>query len=562
MDIGNIFNRENNKIKRQIQRLKDFASEFSENLKTVKSIEGFEEFEGYEALFDHLKNRSSRLFVMPGDDLLKYLDLKSPNSQEADYIKNKYPEDIIEQLDRVIIFTVVLGEYLMRTIERLPRDTQIKMTNTMAKYDDINDDLMAFAYDFPKIDENNFIPIKDLFRRLVETKKYAGFMLDCLLGKKDENNKIVFPVKTHHKLLRAIRENDFELFEEVVEQSDKELTDGLSMIYANIYPFAVAMESHSSNEISLDDVQEFLSSNGYEITTPNSSTSKVFGQHIGVVYMYLEHVRGEFPNETKGIDHFFEINDLCDFMDLYAEWCYQETRQLIDARKEAIKNKEQASNPSTELNDTNNKEGLSLDTNTDAEQRVNYQSPTSGDGGKTRKKIINYHIFVDEKPEVIEMLVKGLVEGYTTENLGGIPSLVSTHRSNEFYDEMERKLAFFFTGDRENYNIKTPYSLIWKGNTFYLYVLMQLIFNKKELLEADKIIKKSDDPKDDLISKEHVKADFRGKNLWKEIEAVFGINPNSIKNSEPTIGKALEDTKLMVIKIAQFWLDCKKAGKN
>lgn len=55
MDIGNIFNRENNKIKRQIQKLKDFASEFSENLKTVKSIEGFEEFEGYEALFDHLK---------------------------------------------------------------------------------------------------------------------------------------------------------------------------------------------------------------------------------------------------------------------------------------------------------------------------------------------------------------------------------------------------------------------------------------------------------------------------------------------------------------------------
>ena len=136
MDIGNIFNRENNKIKRQIQRLKDFASEFSENLKTVKSIEGFEEFEGYEALFDHLKNRSSRLFVMPGGDLLKYLDLKSPNSQEADYIKNRYPEDIIEQLDRVIIFTVVLGEYLMRAIERLPRDTQIKMTNTMTKYDD------------------------------------------------------------------------------------------------------------------------------------------------------------------------------------------------------------------------------------------------------------------------------------------------------------------------------------------------------------------------------------------------------------------------------------------
>ena len=178
------------------------------------------------------------------------------------------------------------------------------------------------------------------------------------------------------------------------------------------------------------------------------------------------------------------------------------------------------------------------------------------------KKSPNYHIFVDEKPEVIEMLVKGLVEGYTIEDMGQVPSLVSTKRSTEFYDDMERKLAFFFTGDRENYNIETPYSLIWKGNTFYLYVLMQLIFNKKELLKADKIIKESNDPKDDLISKEHVKADFRGKNLWKEIEAVFGINPNSIKNSEPTIGKALEDTKLMVIKIAQFWLDCKKAGKN
>ena len=35
MGIGNIFNREKKKNERQIQRLKDFASEFSENLKTV-----------------------------------------------------------------------------------------------------------------------------------------------------------------------------------------------------------------------------------------------------------------------------------------------------------------------------------------------------------------------------------------------------------------------------------------------------------------------------------------------------------------------------------------------
>jgi len=562
MDIGNIFNRENNKIKRQIQRLKDFASEFSENLKTVKSIEGFEEFEGYEALFDHLKNRSSRLFVMPGGDLLKYLDLKSPNSQEADYIKNRYPEDIIEQLDRVIIFTVVLGEYLMRAIERLPRDTQIKMTNTMTKYDDINDDLMAFAYDFPKIDENNFIPIKDLFRRLVETKKYAGFMLDCLLGKKDENNKIVFPVKTHHKLLRAIRENDFELFEEVVEQSDKELTDGLSMIYANIYPFAVAMESHSSNVISPDDVLEFLSSNGYEITTPNSSTSKVFGQHIGVVYIYLEHVRGEFPNEAKGIDHFFEINDLCDFMDSYAEWCYQETRQLIDARKEAIKNKEQASNPSTELNDTNNKEGLSSETKTDTDPSDDEQSTTSGDEKKTRKKDPNYYIHLDEKPEVIKMLVEGLVEGYTTEEFGAFPSLVTTKKLYDDYDDIEELLTFFFTGDKSNFSKKIPYNLIWTEKYFYLYLLMQFIFNKKGFKNADEVINQSTDPSKSLISETHVKADFRGKNTWKEVEAVFGIKPNSIKNSTPTIGQKNEETEQMMKKLAQFWLDCKNSGKG
>ena len=90
MGIGNIFNREKKKIERQIQRLKDFASEFSENLKTVKSIEGFEEFKGFEEFFDYLKNRSDSLFVMPGDDLMKYLCSNSANSQEADYINNKY----------------------------------------------------------------------------------------------------------------------------------------------------------------------------------------------------------------------------------------------------------------------------------------------------------------------------------------------------------------------------------------------------------------------------------------------------------------------------------------
>ena len=110
-------------------------------------------------------------------------------------------------------------------------------------------------------------------------------MLFCLLGKKDENNKRMFSLKTHYKLLSAIRKNDFELFVEVVEESDDRLADSLSMIYANMYPFAVAMESYSSKEVSLDDVQEFLSSNGYEIITHNSPTSKVFGQHIGVVYM-------------------------------------------------------------------------------------------------------------------------------------------------------------------------------------------------------------------------------------------------------------------------------------
>ena len=93
---------------------------------------------------------------------------------------------------------------------------------------------------------------------------------------------------------------------------------------------------------------------------------------------------------------------------------------------------------------------------------------------------------------------------------------------------------------------------------------MQLIFNKKELKKADDVINKSEnpDPSDSLISKTHVKADFRRNNALKEIEAVFGINPNSIKNSTPTIGQKTEETEQMMIKLAQFWLDCKEAGKG
>ena len=91
---------------------------------------------------------------------------------------------------------------------------------------------------------------------------------------------------------------------------------------------------------------------------------------------------------------------------------------------------------------------------------------------------------------------------------------------------------------------------------------MQLIFNKEELKKADDVINKSIDPSKSLISKTHVKANFRGKNAWKEIEAVFGIKPNSIKNSTPTIGQKNEETEQMMIKLAQFWLDCKEAGKG
>ena len=91
---------------------------------------------------------------------------------------------------------------------------------------------------------------------------------------------------------------------------------------------------------------------------------------------------------------------------------------------------------------------------------------------------------------------------------------------------------------------------------------MQLIFNEKEFKEASEVINNAEDTSKKLISDAHVKADFRGKNIWKEVEAVFGIKPNSIKNSTPTIGQANEETKQMMKKLAQFWLDCKKTGKN
>ena len=565
MGISNIFNREKNKINRRIQRLKDFASEFSENLKTAKSIEGFEDFEGFEALFGHLRNMSSSLFVMPGDDLLKYLDLKSTDTQERDYINNKYTKDKIEELDRLIIFTVVLGGYLLRVLERLSIKSHIKILKTMTKYidDDVIGDVIALAYDYPEIDESKFIPLEDLFRRLVETKKFVGLMLFCLLGKKDENNKRMFSLKTHYKLLSAIRKNDFELFVEVVEESDDRLADSLSMIYANMYPFAVAMESYSSKEVSLDDVQEFLSSNGYEIITPNSPTSKIVGNYIGVVYMYLAYIWGEFPNEAKGIDYFFELNGLSDFMHLYAEWCYEETELLIDAKKEAKKNNEQTQDPSTEI-DNNRDKDTSFENNNDTDQSEDDKSPTSGNREKTRTKDPNYYIHVDEKPEVIKMLVEGLVQGYTTEEFGSIPSLVTTERLYDDYDDIEELLTFFFTGDKSDFSKRIPYKLKWNGTFFYLYLLMQLIFNKKELKKADDVINKSEnpDPSDSLISKTHVKADFRRNNALKEIEAVFGIKPNSIKNSTPTISQKNEETEQMMIKLAQFWLDCKEAGKG
>lgn len=563
MGISNIFNREKNKINRRIQRLKDFASEFSENLKTAKSIEGFEDFEGFEALFGHLRNMSSSLFVMPGDDLLKYLDLKSTDTQERDYINNKYTKDKIEELDRLIIFTVVLGEYLLRVLERLSIKSHIKILKTMTKYydNDVIGDVIALAYDYPEIDESKFIPLEDLFRRLVETKKVVGLMLFCLLGKKDENNKRMFSLKTHYKLLSAIRKNDFKLFVEVVEQSDERLADSLSMIYANMYPFAVAMESYSSNEVSLDDIQEFLSSNGYEFITPNSPTSKIVGNYIGVVYMYLAYIWGEFPNEAKGIDYFFELNGLSDFMNLYDEWCYEETELLIDAKKEAKKNNEQTQDPSTEID---RDKDPSSETNNDTDQSKDDQSPTPGNGKKTRTKGPNYYIHVDEKPEVIKMLVEGLVQGYTTEEFGSIPSLVTTERLYDDYDDIEELLTFFFTGDKSDFSKRIPYKLKWNGTFFYLYLLMQLIFNKKELKKADDVINKSEnpDPSDSLISKTHVKADFRRNNALKEIEAVFGIKPNSIKNSTPTIGQKTEETEQMMKKLAQFWLDCKEAGKG
>ncbi len=556
-----IFNREKKKIERMIQRLQNHATEFSDILRKIERIGGVEGFEGIEPFYDYLRNRSCDLFVMPGDDLLKYLDSSSENSEERDSIINKYPKDKIEELNNVSIFTLIFGGYLLTVIEHLPLKTQIKMLKVMIK-DRITEDIMALSFSLPKIDEDKFLSLEDLFKKMVETKRFAGLMLFILLGE-NKKKKVFISLKTQYKLLKSIRKNDFELFEEVIEQSDERLADSLSIIYANLYPVAVALESTiSSRDIPIDEMQEYLSLNGIEWFTSDSPSSKVFGLFIGVSYAYLEFLWGAFPNEAKGIDHFFEINDLWDFMDLYSEWCYQETEQLIDARNDVRKRREQTTSSSTELDDTNNEEGSSLNSNTDAEQIEDNQSPTSGDEKKTREKNTNYHISVDQKPEVIKMLVEGLVRGYTTEEYGTIPSLVTTEKLYDDYDDIEELLTFFFTGDRSNFTRKIPYKLIWKVKVFYLYFLMQLIFNEKEFKEASEVINTEEDTSKSLISDAHVKADFRGKNIWKEIEVVFGIKPNTIKNSTPTIGQANEDTKHMMEKLAQFWLDCKKTGKN
>ena len=557
-----IFNREKKKIEKMIQRLQNHALEFSEYLMKIESIEDFDGFEGIEPLFNYLRNRSSDLFVMPGADLLKFYDSDSENSEEPNFIKDKYAKDKLEELDHVLQFTFFLGLYLMTIIECLPLKTQVKVFKVLIKNKKARKDIKALVYDFPEINDSNYLSLEDLFTKLVETKKFAGLMLFLLLGVK--NKKFTLSVKTHHKLLKSIRKNDFELFEEVMEQSDERLADGLSKFYANLYPVAIAVESFLSRDISGKEMQEFLLINGYNFfgLTPDSLPSEVLCFYIGVVYVYVEFLRGEFPNEAKGVDYFFEINDLWDFMDLYAEWCYQETRQLIDVRKEAQKNKNLFSNPSAEIDDSNKEEGSSSGTNTDTDQSEDDQSPTSGDGKKARKKDANYHIFVDEKPEVIKMLVEGLVEGYTTEKYGAFPSLVTSKRSSEFYDDIEEMLTFFFTGDRSNFSKKVPYNLIWKAKDFYLYLLMQFIFNKKGFKNADEVINQSTDPSKSLISETHVKADFRGKNTWKEVEAVFGIKPNSIKNSTPTIGQKNEETEQMMKKLAQFWLDCKNSGKG
>lgn len=556
-----IFNREKKKIERMIQRLQNHAKEFSDILRKIESIDGVEGFKGIEPFYDYLRNRSCDLFVMPGDDLLKYLDSSSENSEERDSIKNKYPKDKIEELNNVSIFTLIFGGYLLTVIEHLPLKTQIKMLKVMLK-DRITEDIMTLTFSLPKIDEDKFLSLEHLFKKMVETKKFAGLMLFILLGE-NKKKKVSISLKTQYKLLRSIRKNDFELFEEVIDQSDERLADSLSIIYANLYPVAVVLESSiSSRDIPIDEMQEYLSLNGIKWFSSDSPSSKVFGLFIGVSYAYLAFLWGAFPNEAKGIDHFFEINDLWDFMDLYSEWCYQETEQLIDARNEARKKKEQATSSSTELDDTNNEEGSRLDSNTDAEQIVDNQSPTSGDEKKTRVKNTNYHISVDQKPEVIKMLVEGLVRGYTTEEFGTIPSLVTTEKLYDDYDDIEELVSFFFTGDRSNFTRKIPYKLIWKVKKFYLYFLMQLIFNEKEFKEASEVINNAEDTSKKLISDAHVKADFRGKNIWKEVEAVFGIKPNSIKNSTPTIGQANEETKQMMKKLAQFWLDCKKTGKN
>ena len=271
-----IFNREKKKIERMIQRLQNHATEFSDILRKIERIGGVEGFEGIEPFYDYLRNRSCDLFVMPGDDLLKYLDSSSENSEERDSIINKYPKDKIEDLNNVSIFTLIFGGYLLTVIEHLPLKTQIKMLKVMIK-DRITEDIMALSFSLPRIDEDKFLSLEDLFKKMVETKRFAGLMLFILLGE-NKKKKVFISLKTQYKLLKSIRKNDFELFEEVIEQSDERLADSLSIIYANLYPVAVALESTiSSRDIPIDEMQEYLSLNGIEWFTSDSPSSKVFG---------------------------------------------------------------------------------------------------------------------------------------------------------------------------------------------------------------------------------------------------------------------------------------------
>ena len=60
------------------------------NINDINQINKLSDNKNFKEIFDYLKNRSDSLFVMPGDDLMKYLCSNSANSQEADYINNKY----------------------------------------------------------------------------------------------------------------------------------------------------------------------------------------------------------------------------------------------------------------------------------------------------------------------------------------------------------------------------------------------------------------------------------------------------------------------------------------